>query len=135
MRPKHVLRALAILAVTGAVTQSEGLADAWQGNESLIHKVQTDAYSGMRGGFIRGDSMLSKPAPVPGDQSRSTEEYKAGSPGNDGRYGANPSDNYLRKESSGSSSGPYGGSIYGGPPTTPSADPMIKELSRDPSMR
>ena len=103
--------------------------------ESLIHRVQADAYSGMSGGVIRSDSMLSKPGSVPGDQSHPTGEYKAGSPGNESRYGPTPSDNYFRKESSGSSTGPYGGSIYGGGPTTPSADPMIKELSREPSMR
>lgn len=163
MRQKHILTAaLAIFAVTGVVTHSQSLAEAWQGNaikhlsglmakaayasneqqqgqksewESLIHKVQADAYSGMSGGVMRSDSMLSKPGSVPGDQSRHTGEYKAGSPGNDSRYGSNSSDNYLKKESSGSSTGPYGGSIYGGGPTTPSADPMIKELSREPSMR
>jgi hypothetical protein len=162
MRQKHILTALAIFAVTGLVTHSQSLAEAGQGNaikhlsglmakaaytsneqqqgqksewESLTHKVQADAYSGMSGGVMRSDSMLSKPGSVPGDQSRHTGEYKAGSPGNDGRYGSNSSDNYLKKESSGSSTGPYGGSIYGGGPSTPSADPMIKELSREPSMR
>jgi len=132
MRQIHVLTALVIFAVTGAVNHSQGLAEA---QESLIHKVQADAYSGMSGGYMRSDSMLSKPGSVPGDQSRPTGEYKAGSPGNESQYGPNPSDNYFRKDSSGSSKGPYGGAVYGGPPATPSADPMIKELSRDPSMR
>lgn len=130
MRQAHILTALAIFAVTGAVNYSQSPAEA---QESLIHKVGTDAYSGMGsvvrpGGYQQG-------GPMPGDQSRPTGEYKAGSPSNENRYGSNPSDNYFKKESSGSSSGPYGGAVYGGPPATPSADPMIKELSRDPSMR
>lgn len=152
MRQAHVLTALVIFAVTGAFNHSQNLAESRQGDliknlsgmmnaahvndywqqESLIHKVGTDAYSGMGpvvrpGGYQQG--------PMPGDQSRPTGEYKAGSPSNENQYGPNPSDNYMKKESSGSSSGPYGGTVYGGPPTTPSADPMIKELSRDPSLR
>jgi hypothetical protein len=152
MRKRHVLTALVIFAITGAVNHSQNLAEARQGdliknlsgmmtnaahvngNRSLIHKVGTDAYSGMgpvvRPGGYQQESM-------PSGQSRPTGEYKAGSPGNESQYGSNPSGNYLQRESSGSSSskGPYGGAVYGGPPTTPSADPMIKELSRDPSMR
>jgi hypothetical protein len=155
MRKRPVLTALVIFAVTGAVNHSQNLAEARQGDliknlsgmmttaahvnnawqqESLIHKVGTDAYSGMgpvvRPGGYQQESM-------PGGQSRPTGEYKAGSPGNESQYGSNPSSSYLQRESSGSSSskGPYGGAVYGGPPTTPSADPMIKELSRDPSMR
>ena len=166
MRLKHILTALAIFAVTGIVTHSQSLAEAWQGNtikhlsgmmakaasvsneqqgqkfsvqldrseqESLIHKVGADGgsptgYFGMTGGDMRPGAAQSQQGPFPGGQG----EYKAGSPSNESRYGPNPSDNYFRKESSGSSSGPYGGSVYGGGPTTPSADPMIKELSREP---
>lgn len=84
---------------------------------------------------MRPDAPRSQQGPMSGEQSRPTGEYKAGSPSNESRYGSNSSDNYLRKESSGSSGGPYGGSVYGGGPTTPSADPMIKELNRDPSLR
>jgi hypothetical protein len=164
MRQKHILTALAIFAVTGIVTHSQSLAEAWQGNaikhlsgmmakadyvsnkqqgqkslaqldRSLIHKVGTDAYSGMSSSNMRPGGMSSEQGSVAGDQSRYTGEYKTGSPSNEGRYGSNSSDNYLKKESSGSSTGPYGGSIYGVGPTTPSADPMIKELSREPSMR
>jgi hypothetical protein len=101
----------------------------------LIHKVGDDAYSGMSSSNMRPGGMSSVQGSIAGDQSRPTGEYKSGSSSNEGRYGPNPSDNYFRKESSGSSNSPYGGSVYGGPPTTPSADPMIKELSREPSMR
>jgi hypothetical protein len=154
MRQAHVLTALAIFAVTGTVNHSQSLAEARQGDpiknlsgmmtnathvnddRSLIHKVGSDAYSGTLGGYMGLDVPRSQQGPMPGDQSRPTGEYKAGSPSTEGRYGPNPSDNYFQKESSGSSKGgPYGGSVYGGPPTTPSADPMIKELSREPSMR
>lgn len=185
MGQKHVLTALAIFAVTGAVNHSQNLAEAWQGDvirnlngmitkaakvddyrhkdrlsssqrdrslsfpkpwiarysvdrgqsegESLIHKVGADAYSGM--GVSGADAARSQQGPIPGDQSRRTGEYTYGSPSNESRYGTNPSDNYLKKESSGSptppfSTTPYSDTIYGGLPTTPSADPMIKELSR-----
>jgi hypothetical protein len=109
--------------------------------ESLIHKVGADGYSGgysgMSGADMRSGGTYSQQGSVAGDQSRQPGEYKAGSSSNDGRYGStpsNPSDNYFKKESSGSSpgssGGPYGGSVYGGLPTTPSADPMIRDLSR-----
>lgn len=130
MRQAQVLAALVIFAVAGAFNHSQSLAEA---QEPLIHKVGTDAYSGMSGPVTNPGGY--QQGPMPGEQSRQTGEYKAASPSNESRYGPNPSDNYLKKESSGSSSGPYGGAVYGGPPTTPSADPMIRELNRDPSMR
>ena len=153
---------MAIFAVTGIVSHSQSLDEAWQGNaikhlsgmmakaayvsneqqqgqkserELLTHKVQADAYSGMSNSNMRPGGMSSEQRFVAGDQSRHTGEYKFSSPSNEGRYGSNSSDNYLKKESSGFSTGPYGGSIYGGGLATPSADPMIKELSREPSMR
>lgn len=156
MRQKHVLTALAIFVVTGTVLYSQSRAEAWQGdviknlngmmtnaNKLLIHKVGADGlsggYSGMPGGDLRSVGTYSQQGPMPGDQSRQAGAYGAGSPTNENRYDTNPSGNYLRKESSGSSSGlsggPYGGAVYGVVPTTPSADPMIKELSREPSMR
>lgn len=146
MRQTHVLTALAIFAVSGAVNHFQSHAEAWQGDiiknfngmmveqGALIYKVGTDAYSGVSGSDMRPGGISSEQGSVAGGQSRSTGEYKGGS-SNEGRYGSNPSENYFKKESSGSSSGPYGGSVYGGPPTTPSADPMIRELSREPSMR
>ena len=154
MRQKHVLTALAIFVVTGAGIHDQKRAEAWQGDvsknltgmmtnadKSLIHKVGADSYSGgysgMSGPDLRSGATTgtySQQGPMSGDQSRPTGEYKAGSPSNDGRYGSNPSDSYLKKESSGSSSGlsggPYGGAVYGGVPSAPSADPMIKDLSR-----
>ena len=152
MRQKHILTALAIFAVSGIVSQSQNLAEAWQGvviknlngmmveQESVIHKVGADSYSGgypgMSGVDMKSGAASSQQGPTPGDLYRQTGEYKSGSPNNEGRYGSNPSDSSMKRESSGSSTGPYGGSVYGGGvPTTPSADPMIKELSRDPSMR
>jgi hypothetical protein len=133
MRPKHISTALAIFAVIGIVNYFQGLAEA---QESLIHKVQSDAYSGMTSPAGRPGGMPSQQGSILGDQSRQTGEYKAGSPSTEGRYGSNPSDNYFQKESSERTNSPYGGSVYGGGvPTTPSADPMIKELNRDPSMR
>lgn len=168
MRKKHVLTALAIFAVTGIGSHTQGFAEAWQGNaikhlsgmmtnaasvnneqqgqksstqlggsewESLIHRVGADAYSGMSTSNMRPGPMASPQGPTAGSQPLSTGEYKFSSPGNEGRYGSNPSDSYLKKESSGPSNGPYGGSLYGVVPSTPSADPMIKELNRDPSMR
>jgi hypothetical protein len=149
MRKEHIMMALAIFAVFGIVSRSQSLAEAWQGNaiahvngmmtnvgESLIHKVGADGftsgYSGMSVPDTRsgGTATYSQQGSMSGDQYRQTGEYKSGSPSNEGRYGANPSDSYMKKESSGSSNGPYGGTFYGGVPTTPSADPLIKELSR-----
>lgn len=151
MRHTHILTAVAILAVTGMVSHSTSFAQAGQGHvithfsgaiaqapsasgdqKPLIHKV-ADAYSGMTGGTMKPETMTSPQAGVPGTQTQATGDYKYGSPSSDGRYGAtpsNPSDSYLKKESSGPSSGPYGSSVYGGLPSTPSADPMIKDLSR-----
>lgn len=155
MRRTQRLAALTIFAATGIVCYSPSLAQAAQWNgithlgeimanaaavsverQSLIHKVG-DAYSGMTGGIMRPETMTSPQVGVPGNQPYSTEAQKSSSPSSDRRYGStpsNPSDSYLKKESSGSSTGPYGGpyggSVYGGLPSTPSADPMIKDLSR-----
>jgi hypothetical protein len=134
-----------------AITHFDGmmkatnLGESWQENRlssspldrSLVHRVGADSYSGgypgMSGADMKSGVASSPQGAVPGNQSHSTGDYKFSSPGNDSRYGStpsNPSDNYFKKESSGSSTGPYGGSIYGGLPSTPSADPMIKDLSR-----
>ena len=152
MRQTRVLAALAIFGVMGIVHHSTSLAEAWQGSaithlngkmanavsvsdeqKPLIHKVG-DGYSGMSSPNMTPQAMPSPQNPAVGSQPRSTGDYKSGSLSNEGRYGST-SDNYMKKESSGSSTGPYGSSVYGGPPATPSADPMIKELNRDPSMR
>jgi hypothetical protein len=150
MKQTHIVTALAIFAVTGIVSQSPSLAEAWQGNviknlhgtmaeqKPLIHKVGDGygtSYSGMSSPNMTPQAMPSPQGPTVGNQPPSTEDYKSGSLSNQGQYGSNPSNNYFKKESSGSSSGPYGSSVYGGLPSTPSADPMIKELNRDPSMR
>ena len=129
---------------------STNLSESWQDgmlsssplDRSSIFRVGSDSYSGGYPGMSGADT---KPGVAPssqgsalGNQPRSTGDYRFSSPSNDSRSGStpsNPSDNYLKKESSGSSAGPYGGSIYGGTiygglPSTPSADPMIKDLSR-----
>ena len=157
MRQTRALTALAILGVIGIVHHSPSLAEAGQGNtimhlngmmanavsvsdeqKPLIHKVgdgySGTSYSGMSSPNMTPQAMPSPQDPAVGNQPRSTGDYKSGSVSNEGRYGST-SDNYMKKESSGSSTGPYGSSVYGGPPATPSADPMIKELNRDPSMR
>jgi hypothetical protein len=116
--------------------RQEGRLSSSQLDRSLIHKVGADGYSGgysgMSGADMRSGAVYPQQGSVAGDQSRQTGEYKAGSSSTEGRYGPTPSDNYFRKESSGSPTptSPYSDTIYGGLPTTPSADPMIKELSR-----
>lgn len=158
MRQTHVLTVLTIFAVTGYVNYFHSPAEAWQGNviknlngmmtnaanvndyqhrgrserESLIHKVGADAYSGM--GMSGADAARSQQGPMPGDQPRRTGEYNYGPPSNEARYSTKPSDP-SHKESSASPASPYSGTIYGGVPTTPSADPLIRELNRDPSIR
>ncbi|MGC4096278.1 MAG: hypothetical protein QM706_04115 [Nitrospira sp.] len=129
MKPHYFLTTLALFAVTGAVNLSHNVAEVWQG-ESLIHTVGVDAYSGMAPSGA--DMTRPQQGTVPSDQSRPTGEYKYGSPSNG--YGTKPSDP-SRKESSGSSNSPYSESIYGGVPTTPSADPLVKGLDREPSIR
>ncbi len=104
--------------------------------ESLIHKVADGyadgGYSGTSGADIKSGAAPSSQGSLPGNQAHTTGEYKFSSPGNQGGYGPNPSDNYFRKESAGPTNSPYGSAVYGGVPSTPSADPMIKGLSREP---
>lgn len=129
----------------GMMSNPGNLSESWQESRlsstpldrSLIHRVGADSYSGgypgMSGVDMKSGAAPSSQGGVSGTQPGSTGDYKFSSPSNDSRYGSapsNPSDNYFKKESSGSSTGPYGGSIYGGLPSTPSADPMIKDLSR-----
>ena len=144
----------AITQLSGTILQAASVSDesqqgrkflaqlGWSEREAVIHKVGSDAYSGgypgMSGADMKSGAAASSQAPTGGDRYRQTGDYKFSSPSNNGQYGANPSDNYFRKESSGASgatNSPYGGAVYGGVPSTPSADPMIKELNRDPSMR
>jgi hypothetical protein len=140
----------AITHFNGMLTKATNLSEPWQEDRlsssaldrSLIHRVGADSYSaggypGMSGADMKPGVAPSSQGSASGNQPHSTGDYKFSSPSNDGRYGSshsNPSDNYLKKESSGSSTGPYGGpyggSVYGGLPSTPSADPMIKDLSR-----
>lgn len=131
--------------VNGMMTNATNLSQSWRESslpsspfdQSLIYRVGADSYSGgypgMSGADMKPGVAPSSPGSALGNQPRSTGDYKFSSPSDDSRYGSapsNPSDSYFKKESSGSSNGPYGGSIYGGSPSTPSADPMIKDLSR-----
>ncbi|HRI39680.1 MAG TPA: hypothetical protein PLO50_14075 [Nitrospira sp.] len=137
----------AVTHFNGMMTNATNLSESWQESRrpsslldrSLIHRVGADSYSGGYSGMSGPDTRsgstgsYSQQGSISGDKSSPAGDYKFSSPGNDSRYGStpsNPSDNYFKKESSGSSTGPYGGSIYGGLPSTPSADPMIKDLSR-----
>jgi hypothetical protein len=151
MSQKHVLTALAIFAVTGAVSVPDCHAVVWRLDVSdrhavdrgglewnpLIHTVADtgapthDPEYQTLGHPRQGPLPLTPPAPGIGDdRSRHTGEYKSGSSGSDGRYSTNPSDNYFQKESSGAPTAPFSETIYGGVPTTPSADPLVRELSR-----
>lgn len=142
----------AITHLSGAMTQATWVNDMsqqsrkssarrdWSERGAAIYKVGSDSYSsgyigGMPGPDMKPGAAPSQQSPTSSDHYRQTGDYKFSSPNNDSRYGVNPSDNYLRKESSGpsgASNSPYGGAVYGGVPTTPSADPMIKGLSREP---
>ena len=149
MRQKHVLIVLAIIAVTGAVSVPNSLAGAWRLDVSDRHVVDRGGVEGAQLIYtqlatgVPPDVQLNynyiwpyqKPESGYGagqsDRSHYGMENKSGSSSNESRYGSNLSDNYLRKESSGSSpTGPYSETIYGGVPTTPSADPLVRELSR-----
>lgn len=147
MRQTHVLTTLAIIAVAGAISGPINCAMAWPLGVVDRHVVDRDGLEWNSLIHTVGDTSSLPthdpeyqilghpehgPIPIPGNLSRQTGEQKSGSLSNESRDDSNPSDNYLRKESSGSSksSGPYGGFLYGELPTTPSADPMIKDLSR-----
>jgi len=146
MRKKYVLTALAIFAVTGVVNPSQSLAGAWWVDISdrhvvdrgglewnpLIHTVQdTSAPRLDNPEYQTMGQPRQGPNPLSEDPSRRTRESgSSGSSSNESGYGPNPSDNYLKKESSAAPTGPFGETIYGQPPTTPSADPLVRELSR-----
>lgn len=149
MRQKHIFTALAIFAVTGAVSVPNSLAGAWRLDVSDRHVVD-------RGGLEWNPVIYTQLASgIPSDVQLKTYDYiwpfqkqesqfgispsngsgygmenKSGSSSSESRYGPNPSDNYLRKESSGAPTTPFSETIYGQLPSTPSADPLVRELSR-----
>ena len=149
MRQKYILTTLAIFAVTGAVSVPNSLAGAWRLDVSDRHVVD-------RGGLERNPVIYTQlatgvPSDIqlkaydyiwpfqkqpsqfgigPNNGSGSSMENKSDSSSNESRYGPNPSDNYLRKESSGVPTTPFSETIYGQLPSTPSADPLVRELSR-----
>ncbi len=147
MRQKHVLTALAIFAVTGAVSVPNSLAMAWRLDVSDRHVVDRGGlewnpliHTVADTGVPRMDNpeykTLGHPqqGPIPfissGPSRHTGESGSSGSSSNESQYNPNPSDNYFQKESSGASTAPFGETIYGGVPTTPSADPLVKDLSR-----
>lgn len=133
MTSKHFLTALVIIIAIGAVNLYDSLAEVWQ-RESLIHKVGSDPYLGDaypdKGG-PKVEAGRSQQAPSSSDHSHHIGDQSGSSSYG---YGSKPSDP-SRKESSGHSNSPYSETIYGGVPTTPSADPLIKGLDREPSIR
>lgn len=144
MRQKHVLTALAIFVVTGAVSVPNSLAVAWwldvgdrrvgdRGELEWNPLIHTVGDTGAPPVHNPEYQTLGHPrqGPIPflsADPSRHTGE--SGSSSNESQYGPNPSDSYFQKESSGASTAPFSETIYGGVPTTPSADPLVRELSR-----
>lgn len=158
MRQKHILTALAIFAVTGALNFPSRSAGAWwvDGIQSLAdpkpwidHRLM-DLGQPVWDAFIHTVDREGSGIPLNDQYSYESQwrQPEHGAPQDtrsghktDSRVG--PSNNYLQKESSGSppkeSSGsrssPYPGAMYGGVPTTPSADPLVRELNRDPSIR
>jgi hypothetical protein len=149
MRQKHIFTALAIFAVTGAVSVPNSLAGAWRLDVSDRHVVDRGGlewnpviYTQLSSGipsdvqlkaynyiwpFQKQDSQFGI---SPSNGSGYGMENKSGSSSSESRYGPNPSDNYLRKESSGAPTTPFSETIYGQLPSTPSADPLVRELSR-----
>ncbi len=152
MRKKYVLTALAIFAVTGAVNHSQSLAGAWSvdGIQSLADPKPSIDHRLMDRGQLEWDQLIHTvdDTGIPrNDQSSYNNPMRQSEQGvrQDTRSdyktdqktdsGVGSSSNYSPKESSGSPTAPYGGAIYGAGPATPSADPLVKELSRDPSIR
>jgi len=146
MVPKRfILIVLAIIAVTGAVSVPNSLAVAWRLDVSDPHVVD-------RGG-VAWDQLIHRVADINDPSSESWPQNE-----NYGRYsnqlGELREDGASQSERSGygmedksRSAGEerqvdthlrgnyFRNDQYGGVPTTPSADPMIKELSREPSAR
>ncbi len=158
MKHKFLVTAFAIIAATGAVSVPNSLAVAWRLDVSdrhvvdrgglewdpLIHTVaetgvppndswpQDNNYSryGSSWGFLREHGASQR------EISRYWMEDKSRSAGEERQVGTHPYGNYFRNDrSSVFPTAPYSETIYGGVQTTPSADPMIKELSREPSVR
>lgn len=144
MRQKHVLTALAIFVVTGAVSVPNSLAVAWRldvgdrhvGDRGelewnpLIHTVGDIGESGavLRPNMSPGYFEHQTRQPERGAQQDTRSDYSG--------YGS--SNNYSQKESSGAPhdrspgipSAPFSETIYGQLPRTPSADPAVRDLSR-----
>ncbi len=132
MKRTYILIAIAVCAVTGTVTTSQSLAVA--GQDGLIYRVAGDGYASAPGYDI--------PKPMPSDAARAAQEYKSSDQSYQGREsksgassyeGKGMTGNYFQKDSA-QTSVYGGGAFYGGPPT-PSADPLVQGLSREPSMR
>ena len=114
------------------------------GQDSLIHTVtdtdvppndswpQNENYS-RYGSQLWG---LREDGASQSERSRYGMEDKPSSSGEERQVDTSLHGDYFRNDqSSASPTAPFSEMIYGRGPTTPSADPMIKELSREPSTR
>lgn len=140
MRPKHVLTALAIFAVTGAVSVPSSLAGAWRLDVSDRHVVDRGGlegdpliYTQLATGVppdtqLKYDYVWPGQTPEHGARQDTRSDHKT-----DSEFGSY--NNPFQKESPGSLTAPFRETIYGQSPATPSADPLVRELSRDPSIR
>lgn len=158
MKQGHILTVLAIIATTGTVNIPNSLTVAWQLGVSdrhvvdrgglewgpLIHTVaDTDAPPNdswpQNENYARYGSQLwglRADGASQSDRSSYGMKDKPGSTHENRQVDTHPHGNYLRPDqSSASPTAPFSEMMYGGLPTTPSADPMIKELSRELSGR
>lgn len=150
MKPRRIVTVLAILAVTGAVSVPNSLAVAWRldvsdrqvdrGRLEWNPLIYTQLATGVPPDVqLEYDYVWKYQIPEYG-ATRSDRsgrgEYKSGSAGEERQFGTYLHGNYFRNDqSSAFTTAPYSEMIYGGLPTTPSADPSVRELSREPSTR
>lgn len=147
MRQKPTLVLLAMIAVTGAVTTPPSLSAAWRADVSARHvvdrggsewgsSIHTVADTGVRpnDSWPQNENYSTYGSQLGGlrahgasqsDGSGYGKEYKSGSATEESRYGPKPYDRLSAFPTA-----PYRETVYGGLPTMPSADPLVKELSQ-----
>ncbi len=155
MEQRRIVTTLAIIAVTGAVSVPNSHAMSWRldvSNEPVVDRGELvwnplcnrvadindptkeswpqnenyGRYSNQLGG-LRVDGTSQR------ERSGYGMEDRYSSAGEERRLGAHPHGNDFRNEPSPAFPGtPFGEMLYGWPPTTPSADPLVMELSREP---
>lgn len=158
MEQRRIVPVLAIIAVTGAVSLPNSLAVAWRldvsdrpvvdrggsGWNPLIHRVaelndpsreswpQNENY-GRYSNQLEG---LREVGASREERSGYGMEDKSRSAGQEPQVYTQPQGNYFRSDrSTAYPTAPFGGTTYGGGPTTPNADPSVGELSRELSPR